>query len=61
MGHGCKSYVYENNIYISNTTKHMFITSDKILFELTKVQEDEYIKEDDIVRFENKFKCSTMG
>ncbi len=49
-------YVHENeSIYVPKTTKHRLINPGKIPLELIEVQVGEYVEEDDIVRFDDKY------
>ncbi len=49
-------YVHENeSIYVPKTTKHRLINEGKIPIEIIEVQVGEYIGEDDIVRFEDRY------
>ncbi|MGC9109193.1 MAG: mannose-1-phosphate guanylyltransferase/mannose-6-phosphate isomerase [Caldimicrobium sp.] len=50
-------FVHENeSIYVPKTTKHRLINPGKIPLELIEVQVGEYVEEDDIVRFDDKYK-----
>lgn len=52
-----EKFVRENeSIYIPKTTKHRLINPGKIPLELIEVQVGEYVGEDDIVRFEDRYK-----
>jgi mannose-1-phosphate guanylyltransferase/mannose-6-phosphate isomerase len=49
-------FVHENeSIYVPKTTKHRLINPGKIPLEIIEVQVGEYVEEDDIVRFEDKY------
>ena len=49
-------FVHENeSIYVPKTTKHRLINPGKVPLELIEVQVGEYVEEDDIVRFEDKY------
>ncbi|NPA58394.1 MAG: mannose-1-phosphate guanylyltransferase/mannose-6-phosphate isomerase [Aquificae bacterium] len=49
-------FVHENeSIYVPKTTKHRLINPGKVVLELIEVQVGEYVGEDDIVRFEDKY------
>ncbi len=50
-------FVYENeSIYVPKTKKHRIINPGKIPLEIIEVQVGDYLEEDDIVRFEDKYK-----
>jgi mannose-1-phosphate guanylyltransferase/mannose-6-phosphate isomerase len=50
-------FVHENeSIYVPKSTKHRLINPGKILLELMEVQVGEYVEEDDIVRYDDKYK-----
>jgi mannose-1-phosphate guanylyltransferase/mannose-6-phosphate isomerase len=50
-------FVYENeSIYIPKTKKHKIENPGKIPLEIIEVQVGEYLEEDDIIRFEDKYK-----
>lgn len=50
-------FVHENeSIYVPKTTKHRLINLGKIPLELIEIQVGEYVEEDDIIRFEDKYK-----
>jgi len=49
-------FLHENeSIYVPKTTKHRLINPGKVPLELIEVQVGEYVEEDDIVRFEDKY------
>lgn len=49
-------YIHENeSIYVPKTTKHRLINPGRIPLELIEVQVGEYVEEDDIERFEDKY------
>ena len=49
-------FVHENeSIYVPKTAKHRLINPGKIPLEIIEVQVGEYVEEDDIVRFEDKY------
>jgi mannose-1-phosphate guanylyltransferase/mannose-6-phosphate isomerase len=50
-------YVHENeSIYVSKTTKHRLVNPGKISLEVIEVQTGEYLEEDDIIRFQDKYR-----
>ena len=50
-------YMHENeSIYVPKTKQHRLINPGKIPLELIEVQVGEYVGEDDIIRFEDKYK-----
>jgi len=52
-----ESYVTEGeSIYVPKTRKHRIINPGKISLEIIEIQVGEYIEEDDIVRFDDKYK-----
>lgn len=52
-----EKFIHENeSIFIPKTTKHRLINPGKIPLELIEVQVGEYVGEDDIIRFEDKYK-----
>ncbi len=52
-----EKFVHENeSIYVPKTKKHRLINPGKIPLELIEVQVGEYVGEDDIIRFEDKYK-----
>ncbi|WP_457640395.1 mannose-1-phosphate guanylyltransferase/mannose-6-phosphate isomerase [Persephonella sp.] len=55
-----ESYVHENeSIFVPKTAKHRLINPGKIPLELIEVQVGEYVEEDDIIRFDDKYqRCS---
>ena len=49
-------YVHENeSIYVPKTTKHRLINPGKVPLEIIEVQVGEYVEEDDIIRFDDKY------
>ena len=49
-------FVHENeSIYVPKTTKHRLINPGKIPLEIIEVQVGEYVEEDDIIRFDDKY------
>jgi len=49
-------FVHENeSIYVPKTRKHRIINPGKVPLEIIEVQVGEYVEEDDIVRFEDKY------
>ncbi len=49
-------FVHENeSIYVPKTRKHRLINPGKIPLEIIEVQVGEYVEEDDIVRFEDRY------
>ena len=51
-----EKYVYENeSIFVPKTRKHRIINPGKIPLEIIEVQVGEYVEEDDIERFEDKY------
>jgi mannose-1-phosphate guanylyltransferase/mannose-6-phosphate isomerase len=49
-------FVHENeSIYVPKTTKHRLINPGKVLLEIIEVQVGEYVEEDDIVRFDDRY------
>ncbi len=49
-------YIHENeSIYVPKSTKHRLVNPGKINLEVIEVQVGEYIEEDDIVRFDDKY------
>jgi len=55
-------YIHENeSIYVPKTTKHRLINPGKIPLEIIEVQVGEYVEEDDIVRFEDKYERDSLG
>jgi len=55
-------YIHENeSIYVPKTTKHRLINPGKIPLEIIEVQVGEYVEEDDIVRFEDKYQRDSLG
>ncbi|MGC8796755.1 MAG: cupin domain-containing protein [Thermodesulfovibrio sp.] len=50
-------FVHENeNVFVPKTTKHRLVNPGKIPLEIIEVQVGEYVKKDDIVRFEDRYK-----
>jgi mannose-1-phosphate guanylyltransferase/mannose-6-phosphate isomerase len=50
-------YVHENeSFFVPKTRKHRLINPGKIPLEIIEIQVGEYIEEDDIVRFDDKYK-----
>ncbi|WP_035589118.1 mannose-1-phosphate guanylyltransferase/mannose-6-phosphate isomerase [Hippea jasoniae] len=50
-------FIHENeSIYVPKTKKHRLINPGKVPLEIIEVQVGEYVGEDDIVRFEDKYK-----
>ncbi|SMP25104.1 mannose-1-phosphate guanylyltransferase/mannose-6-phosphate isomerase, partial [Venenivibrio stagnispumantis] len=55
-------YIHENeSIYVPKTTKHRLINPGKIPLEIIEVQVGEYVEEDDIIRFEDKYQRDRLG
>jgi len=53
-------FVHENeSIYVPKTRKHRIINPGKVPLEIIEVQVGEYVEEDDIVRFEDKYERVT--
>ena len=49
-------YIHENeSTYVPKTTKHRLINPGKIPLEIIEVQVGEYVEEDDIIRFDDKY------
>ncbi|MBK3333189.1 mannose-1-phosphate guanylyltransferase/mannose-6-phosphate isomerase [Persephonella atlantica] len=49
-------FIHENeSIYVPKSTKHRLINPGKVPLEIIEVQVGEYVKEDDIVRFDDKY------
>ncbi len=49
-------YVHENeSTYVPKTTKHRLINPGKVPLEIIEVQVGEYVEEDDIIRFDDKY------
>jgi len=49
-------FVHENeSIYVPKTTKHRLINPGKVPLEIIEVQVGEYVEEDDIVRFDDRY------
>lgn len=50
------TYVHENeSVFVPKTTKHRIENPGKLPLEVIEVQNGEYLKEDDIIRFEDKY------
>uniref|UniRef100_UPI003EC018F1 mannose-6-phosphate isomerase n=1 Tax=Thermodesulfovibrio obliviosus TaxID=3118332 RepID=UPI003EC018F1 len=50
-------FVHENeNVFVPKTAKHRLVNPGKIPLEIIEVQVGEYVKKDDIVRFEDRYK-----
>jgi mannose-1-phosphate guanylyltransferase/mannose-6-phosphate isomerase len=50
------TYVHENeSVFVPKTTKHCLENSGKLPLEVIEVQNGEYLKEDDIIRYEDKY------
>lgn len=55
-------FVHENeSIYVPKTTKHRLINPGKVPLEIIEVQVGEYVEEDDIVRFDDKYNREKRG
>jgi mannose-1-phosphate guanylyltransferase/mannose-6-phosphate isomerase len=49
-------FVHENeSIYVPKTTKHRVMNPGKVPLEIIEVQVGEYVEEDDIVRFDDRY------
>ncbi len=54
--HRKEVFLHENeSIFVPKTTKHRLLNPGKVPLEIIEVQVGEYIEEDDIVRFEDKY------
>jgi mannose-1-phosphate guanylyltransferase/mannose-6-phosphate isomerase len=52
-----ETFIHENeSIFVPKARKHRLINPGKIPLELIEVQVGEYVGEDDIVRFDDKYK-----
>lgn len=50
-------FIHENeSIYVPKSTRHRLINPGKIPLEIIEVQVGEYVEEDDIVRYDDKYK-----
>ncbi|MDW7973359.1 MAG: mannose-1-phosphate guanylyltransferase/mannose-6-phosphate isomerase, partial [Thermodesulfovibrio sp.] len=55
-------YLHENeSVYIPKSTVHRLENPGKVTLELIEVQVGEYVEEDDIVRFEDKYERCNIG
>ncbi len=53
-------FVHENeSIYVPKSTKHRLINPGKIPLEIIEVQVGEYVEENDIIRFDDKYNRNT--